>query len=404
MIEFKAECGHTIRAKDEDEGKVVRCSYCGREAQVPQDDQDDLDYLFSEVEASGAEAKGAPPKKIRRGGRRRTAGAITTGRADTGFNPLGVALKMAYVAALVIVLIVVAKVSYNAWTSSGGGGLSGYEQDRAKRPKKDTEPGSKNDKERVGRKGLLTVKSLNTRKGGVYVSSVPPGAMVRVRNVEAASILEIFRDPEAQRCTTNSPVELEPGRYEVAVGVKVNDGNLRKYPEYVALRRKIDSGAPNSVLEAFFQPDGADDMTTVVLPNQPILIVRKYEREVIGKDWTPLTAVFLPDLPMSDLMRHLPRSPAYGFSDDDVKWELEYYGVPATDRKFIIDALHRVGLVMYPNPGRTTYRRFRINLMDGSLTAELFRDPRKSVSGASDSARPPRSGGNSGRGRTPGSP
>ena len=38
MIEFKAECGHTIRAKDEDVGKVVRCAYCGREAQVPEDE------------------------------------------------------------------------------------------------------------------------------------------------------------------------------------------------------------------------------------------------------------------------------------------------------------------------------------------------------------------------------
>ena len=55
MIEFKAECGHTVRAKDEDAGKVVRCSYCGREAPVPSkgEDRDELEYLFSEVEKTG---------------------------------------------------------------------------------------------------------------------------------------------------------------------------------------------------------------------------------------------------------------------------------------------------------------------------------------------------------------
>ena len=402
MIEFKAECGHTIRAKDEDEGKVVRCSYCGREAQVPQDDQDDLDYLFSEVEASEAEAKGASPKKMRRG-RRRTVGAIATGRADTGFNPLGVALKMAYVAALVIVLIVVAKVSYNAWMSSGGG-LSGYDREKAKQAKNEPKQGSKNQKKPSGRQGLVVVKSLNLKKGGIYVSSVPPGAMVRVRKDETATIPEIFRDPEAKRCTANSPVELEPGRYEVAVGVKVNDGNLRKYPEFIALRRKIDSGAPKSVLEAYFLPDGADEITTVELPNQPILIVRKYECEVIGTDWTPLTALFLPDRPLSELMRHLPRTVAYGFNNEDVDWELDYFEVPSADRKLMVDALHRVGMVMYRIPDSATYRRFQINLTEGSLTAAIYRDPRKSVSGGAKSGRPPRSKDGTRRGRTPGSP
>jgi translation initiation factor IF-2 len=35
MIEFKAECGHTVRAKNEDAGQAVRCSYCGKAAKVP---------------------------------------------------------------------------------------------------------------------------------------------------------------------------------------------------------------------------------------------------------------------------------------------------------------------------------------------------------------------------------
>jgi len=53
MIVFKAECGHTVRAKDEDAGGVVRCSYCGRNAKVPETDDTSLDLLLGEIEQTG---------------------------------------------------------------------------------------------------------------------------------------------------------------------------------------------------------------------------------------------------------------------------------------------------------------------------------------------------------------
>jgi len=391
MIEFKAECGHTIRAKDEDEGKVVRCSYCGREAQVPQDDQDELDMLFSEVESSEAEARGPAPKKVRR--KPRSFPAAPSRRSDEGFNPLAVALKMSYAAGILIVLIFVSKYAYNYWTSPD---RKVPEIDRlsaeASKNAAETSGGSSASS---GRKGLLTTQ-LRSGKGGLYVSSVPPEAMVRVRKPESGQVPEIFRDPKADRYTADVPIELDPGVYEVGVAVRVNDAALRDYPDYIKLRRQIDQGAPTAVLREYFLPDQAAEVATVELPNQPVLLVRKYTREVMGTEWTPLTALFLPDRAMAEQMRFLPRRMAYGFEDEDVEFELEYYGVRQADRKFILDALHRTGMVMYPEPGGAAYRCFIIHLLDGSLTSRLYHDDRRSGGAASagnEAAGPARPGG-----------
>ncbi len=80
MIEFKADCGHTVRARDEDGGGVVRCSYCGKPAPVPENNADDLDFLFTDVEQDGTDGK---PGKKRRG---RTARAPKRKKAPGEFN------------------------------------------------------------------------------------------------------------------------------------------------------------------------------------------------------------------------------------------------------------------------------------------------------------------------------
>jgi hypothetical protein len=354
---------------------------------VPQDDQDELDYLFSELQASEEEAKGAGPRTVRRG-RKAVPAAIGTGRRDTGFNPFTLALKMGYAAAIIIVLIFVTKTAYNYWTSPDRR-LPAAERQAARNKKADADDRSR-DERKSGKRGLLGAK-LSKKTGGIYVSSVPSGALVRVRSVDGQSSSEIFRDPKAQRCTSNSVMELSSGKYEVAVAVKVNDSTLRKYPGYRELRRQLDAGAPKTVLDAYFLPDGAEGVTTVVLPNRPMLLVRNYKCEVIGKEWTPLTSLFLPDRPLSEVIRFLPRKKSYGFDDADVEWELDYYGVPQSERKYIIDALHRVGMVMYRVPNESVYRCFVIQT-DGSVTARPYSDPRESRIGGGGAAAPPKGG------------
>ena len=112
MIEFKAECGHTIRAKDEDEGKVVRCSYCGREAQVPQNDADDLDFMFADLESAGSKATTSPSRKTRRAMKRRPK-VMRSEEGEGGFNPFAVTLKMIYAALIIIVIIVAVRAGMN---------------------------------------------------------------------------------------------------------------------------------------------------------------------------------------------------------------------------------------------------------------------------------------------------
>ena len=104
MIEFKAECGHTVRAKDEDAGGLVRCSYCGRPANVPEDAGDDLDFLFSDIEQPEASA-------IKRKRKRARAKLLAKRQRRPGeFNPFAVILRLCYGALLIIIVIVVGRM------------------------------------------------------------------------------------------------------------------------------------------------------------------------------------------------------------------------------------------------------------------------------------------------------
>ena len=100
MIEFKAECGHTVRARDEDGGGVVRCSYCGKPANVPEGGGDDLDFLFNDVEQDANE-----PKRAKRRGKSKRAAKRMGAQGE--FNPFAVVLRLCYVALLIIIVLVV---------------------------------------------------------------------------------------------------------------------------------------------------------------------------------------------------------------------------------------------------------------------------------------------------------
>jgi hypothetical protein len=388
MIEFKADCGHTIRAKDQDEGKVVRCSYCGREMQVPVNEPDDLDSLFAEVEASESHTGGAVSRKTRRAMRRQAPGG-TTQRSTAVFNPFAVALKMAYVAAILIVMILVGRYVYQNWSSFDFGGGS--------KTKKVVKEGGGRDRDSGGRKsrglGLLTTR-LNRKHGGIYINSVPAGALVRVRKREPdqgrPSAVAMFGDPDLETYKTNKAVELKAGRYDVVVAVRVSDPHLMvKYPGYKDLRRKIDQGkCTPALLDGFFMPDGASRAGTLELANVGALLYRQYERDVVGTDWTPLTSLFLPYGSPPNTAKYLPRKDSFGFDETYVTGELDYHGVPKRDQKTLIDVLRRVGLAVYQIPGERVYRCFSVNLSDGSIVYTTCEDPRPPSGGSAVSGSP----------------
>ena len=105
MIEFKAECGHTVRARDEDAGSVVRCSYCGRPANVPDEAGDELDFLFNDVEQPAEESG-----RRKRGKRIPGGGVFAKKRGKGEFNPFPIVLRLCYAALLIIIVIFVGRM------------------------------------------------------------------------------------------------------------------------------------------------------------------------------------------------------------------------------------------------------------------------------------------------------
>ena len=102
MIEFKAECGHTVRARDEDAGGVVRCSYCGKPANVPEETGDELDFLFNDIDQPDE-----LPRSRRKRGRKKA--RTKRARAPGAFNPFAVVLKLCYAALLIAIVIFVGR-------------------------------------------------------------------------------------------------------------------------------------------------------------------------------------------------------------------------------------------------------------------------------------------------------
>jgi hypothetical protein len=69
----------------------------------------------------------------------------------------------------------------------------------------------------------------------------------------------------------------------------------------------------------------------------------------------------------------LPAAPAYQFNEEHVRNELAYYEVPEVDRRFVVEALARVGAIAYVTPdGRT--RLFKIGMHDGVFATKIVRE------------------------------
>lgn len=382
MIEFKAECGHTVRVKDEDSGKVVRCSYCGRETQAPEKGAGagDLEYLFSEVEKTGAYDTPIDQKRLQR--MRGKSKGVPLPKSGGGLDPFSVVLKICYLCAVVVVLIWVGKTVYRQVTAPetapGRNGVAGKQ------------PGgsSSGTPPSASKVGLLQPR-LSPGGSGIYVNSVPGGAEVFV-TVKGAlrkseSVLRCRADQLA--CTLRSGEiadRLSPGNeYDIYVALRINDPNLMKLPGYAERRRAHEASGNDNLFEDYFLPDGAVGVMTDILPNGPMKIVRKYECRVFERTWSPVIALFLPDLPLADLLRHLPGQKTFGFNEGEVGAELEFHGIGSTDRKYMIDILRRIGIAPYRDEDTGLYRIFAISLTDGSIYCRpgRFRHQTDGVSG-----------------------
>lgn len=376
MIEFKAECGHTVRAKDEDAGNVVRCSYCGRNAAVPETRGDGLDFLFDEVQPA-ISGRAIP--------RRRGWGLFRRRRSKGPFDPFAVIVRMCYAAGLIIIVVVVARKFVMPLFEEGGF----VDRRMTRATAKPTPPEQRTRKRgpRVERRGLINLNPV-----GLYVGSTPSNASVFVADAAHAPVQG--RIQSASGClrtkASGDPLKVADGTYVVEVVLpwndpRLNDMNLPYYAQYRAFRRAIEVASREErirLVEDYFVPDEAAS-AFIHETDEQIYIVRQY-RDVVVRDGKAkgVRALFLPKLQASGksgfsiaqlVMHAIPDQPAYAFSENHVKTELDYYRVPQEDWEFAIEALKRIGIIPYVTPdGRT--RLFKIGIHDGVFASKIVRE------------------------------
>lgn len=391
MIEFKAECGHTVRARDENAGGVVRCSYCGKESAVPEDRDDDLDFLFEDLEQGEADAGKRRPRKKSRN-------IFKAAGGSKSYDPFAVILKLTYAAILIVVVVVVGRKviipavqnlsaqSRASTTATGGesgtGETGGTESRRRRRGSSGNNPESVFGLKDKGNKGLR----------GFYVASTPPNAdgyfIAADKAPKSGRIHRLpgttsFRVGDRDACSRAGD-----GTYVVEIAIPWNDKGLVGYRDYTSFRRSIDeasAGERNKLVNEYFLPDESESSATVFIDESDVqkYIVHQYRNVEVfnGKADRAVRALFLPRLLRANgsldveelVLKYLPTKERYAFDEDHVRGELEYYGVREADRRYVLDALKRIGTIPYITADRKT-RLFMINIHDGAVSQKVIRE------------------------------
>ncbi|GIK16281.1 MAG: hypothetical protein BroJett003_12450 [Planctomycetota bacterium] len=363
MIEFKSPCGHTVRARDEDAGRDVKCNYCGKEVRVPSDRADDLDFLMSEVSATSAVA--SPPRKARGGG------PFSGGRRSAESGPREVILKLTYAAAAITAVVIVTR---NYVLPALAPGEAPEEASGMHQPSPEPRP----------RRVTFGLTDLSG-EGGLYVSAVPPGAEVYLVDQKTWTMGQrIVTAPGSKRMASGETFCGTEGVFIVEAALPWNDKSLKAYPDYNStFRRALESAekgeASNALARQYFLPDGATSVFVTKETDQTY-VVRQYKVELRKDGWESVTAFFVPaSLKVGDLVtRYLPSEPRFGFDEEHVRGELEYYGVPLHDRTYVMDALARIGAVPYDTSGGSVgaeprvVRMFRIDVGTGQFRTQVL--------------------------------
>ncbi|MCO6437814.1 MAG: hypothetical protein J5J06_12050 [Phycisphaerae bacterium] len=386
MIEFKADCGHTVRAKDEDAGGTVRCSYCGRAAEVPDNRSRDLDFLLTDLqrdEKGEGVARGKPPRPSRLFPKRKR-------RPPGQFNPFTVVLKLCYVALLFIIVFVVGKTFILPLFREGGWqravtGQSAIGGAEAPAPRPDRPTPIR--PERPVQYGLIARDRLE----GLLVDSTPSNAMVYCLKADRlpAGERRINKVNDVQRFRAGeSAIRLSDGLYVVEVVFPWNAREFSGYRGYEQFRRSIERATfeeRKRAVREYFLPDDADDVF-IDETDEQIFIVRQYrDIEVRNRrSASGVRALFLPRLMQPDgerfaieelVSRYLPAATNYAFDENWVEGELRYYGVSDADQPFVVAALKRIGVIPYRRPDGLV-RLFKIGLEDGSLRSPVLTEPK----------------------------
>lgn len=385
MIEFKADCGHTVRARDEDAGRSVRCSYCGDAAHVPEamTVDGDLDALLSGLDPPGgvlSDPGSAPRRKRSRKGGKGGMGGMMPGRV--GFDPFALITRLIYFTVGIVVLVVVTRMVILPVVSQLRGTAV---------VEKPTEPV----REASTRGGLRPAPpsrtaGLKTLVGdaGLYVSCVPDSASVYIMAQNQDSPKEGRIEPNracamGQRGYAVPP--LSDGEYIVDFVIAWNDPKFVNYPDYTEFRRTVEKASARDaekLLADYFLPDEADRVF-VHRTDEQIYWVRQFRGvRVNTREWQAVRALFLPRIPRADSSQfavdlvtqaYVPSEPVYQFDVEHVRRELAYYQVPEIDQPYVLDALKRIGVMPYVGVGDTKPMFFKIDVSRGVFGARRLK-------------------------------
>ncbi len=344
---------------------MVRCSYCGKPAEVPDTTGDELDFLFSDVQQTEESAA-----QRKRGAKW---GVFTRRRRSGEFNPFAVVLKLCYAALLIIIVIFVGRKFVQPLFQDGGladivFNPSDGEDDKPAKPAPD------NSSKPEIRYGL----QKTVQPGHMYVGSTPAGAGIYfMKEEDAPEEGRIYRHKDCLSCTGDSCRVRSDGTYVVEVVLPLRHPAFRDYPGYRELRRQIRDARSNTqkerLITQYFLQDGS-----VVLFDKAEgqeFIVRQYHNVVMHKERSAgVRALFLPRVSdevgtgssIARLIQDgiIPSETRYGFDVREVESELELYNVPKADWPFIIEALKRIGVIPYVTTDGKT-RLFEIDIHRG---------------------------------------
>ncbi len=383
MIEFKAECGHTVRARDEDAGGVVRCSYCGQNANVPIGASHELDFVFEEAHPP-AEPEGG---RRRRRGRRKPESASRSPRPGE-FDPFAWILRLCYAAVLIIIVVVVGRkfvIPMFADPQKRAQMLSGTGPSATASPQK-----ADSVRPPAPRRGPGLIREA--RLSGLYVASTPPGAWVYcVEESKAPGSGRVYQVPGSVSARTPGEVaHAGDGSFVVEVAFPWNDPhlsdpNLPNYRNYMEFRRKIERASNDQrkhLVEEYFVPDEASAVFVDQTEDQ-IFIVRQYRGVIVRSGQSKgVRALFLPKLYAADrkmfltaplVAGYIPTGKNYDFDEKHVRGELAYYGVAEEDQPVVLEALARIGVMPYMT-GDGRVRMFKIDLHDGVFATRMIRE------------------------------